>query len=236
MLPRAIAVSEFIAGHLRNLGYRGNIDVIPAGVRLEMFTYRAPRTNVDRVRVAFVGRLVRRKGLDVLLDAIARLPESQRSSLTVSVIGDGPERGALEAQAVELGVTGSVDFLGAVPRPQVIETLEQSDVFVMSSRTMPNGEAEGSPVVTKEAQAIGLPMVVTDSGGTRETVPEELQHEVVPEDDPAALAERLEHVLGNPADWQRRSALGRRYVEEAFSWRRLAERSAEVYRELVNGR
>jgi colanic acid/amylovoran biosynthesis glycosyltransferase len=229
-MPRAIAVSSFIAERVRELGYRGPIDIIPAGVRLEAFPYRAPREAPDDPRLIFIGRLVDRKGLDVLLAALARLPHDRA---TLAVVGDGPRRAALEQLATELRLDGRVRFHGALPRPRVIELLAGSDVLVMSSRTMPSGEAEGSPVVTKEALAIGLPFVATDSGGTRETFPPELAHEVVPEDDADALAGRLEAVVGDPGDWARRSTLGRRFAEERFSWRALAERTTAVYEEMT---
>jgi glycosyltransferase involved in cell wall biosynthesis len=229
VMPRAIAVSSFIADRVRELGYPGTLDVIPAGVRLEEFTYRPPREAPDDPRLVFIGRLVDRKGLDVLLRALPHLPPP----VTLAVVGDGPRRAALEALAAELGVAGRVRFHGALPRPKVIEVLSAGDVLVMSSRTMPSGEAEGSPVVTKEALATGLPFVATDSGGTRETFPPELAHEVVPENDPDALAARLAAVLGDPGDWVRRSAIGRRFAEERFSWRALAERAAAVYRSVA---
>ena len=225
-VPRAIAVSSFIADRVRELGYRGRLDIIPAGVRLEEFAYRPPRDAPTDPRLVFIGRLVDRKGLDVLLRALPQLPKP----VTLDVVGDGPRRDALEGLAGELGLDGRVRFHGAQSRPRVIDVLSAGDVLVMSSRTMPTGEAEGSPVVTKEALAIGLPFVATDSGGTRETFPPDLADEVVPEDDPAALADRLGAVLADPGDWARRSTLGRRFAEERFSWRTLAERTAEVYR------
>ncbi|MGI8781406.1 MAG: glycosyltransferase [Solirubrobacteraceae bacterium] len=233
--PRVIAVSEFLAARLRALGFPGTIDIIPAGIRLEEFPYRPPRTAPPSPRLIFVGRLVPRKGLDVLLRALRRLPPAL-DGVRLQVIGDGPSRPALEALAAQLGLSERVRFAGALERPQMVSHLREADVLVMASRTLANGEAEGSPVVTKEALAVGLPFVATDCGGTRETFPPELLDEIVPENDDEALAARLAAVLGDPGDWPRRSRLGRRFAEERFAWRTLAERSVAVYQELAAGR
>jgi len=232
VVPRAIAVSSFIADIVRARGFTGDVDIIPAGVRLEEFPYRPPRDDAADPRLIFIGRLVPRKGLDVLLRALAGLAPGLHRT-TLAVIGDGPSRASLEALTAELGLRDRVTFYGALLRPRIRALLHDSDVLVMSSRTMPTGEAEGSPVVTKEALAVGLPVVATDCGGTRETFPPELAGEVVPEDDPRMLAERLTGTLSDPGDWRRRSELGRRFVEERFSWRDLAEQTLAVYRALA---
>jgi glycosyltransferase involved in cell wall biosynthesis len=122
-----------------------------------------------------------------------------------------------------------VRFLGARPRDEVVEVMRESDIFVISSRTMPSGEVEGSPVVTKEAQAIGLPVVATDNGGTRETLPPEIRHEIVAQDDPSALATAIVRLLDDAERWPERSRAGRAFVEAEFDWSQLAARTVSVY-------
>lgn len=228
-LPRVIAVSGNVAAELRRHGYAGPIDIVPAGIRLEDFPFRPPRPAPDPVRLIFIGRLVAVKGLDVLLHALGRLPGAP----TLDVIGDGPKRADFEALAVRLGLTDRVSFAGALPRAQVAAHLRDADVLAMASRTQPNGQGEGSPVVIKEALATGLPFVATNCGGTREAYPPELVHEIVPEGDVDALSERIGAVIADPGDWPRRAGIGRRFVEERLSWASLARRSAAIYEELA---
>jgi glycosyltransferase involved in cell wall biosynthesis len=230
-LAGGIAVSEFVAGLVRRLGYEGPLEIVPAGVRVDRFPFRPARADGDDVRLLFVGRLVARKGLDVVLRALAHSMHSEE--LRLEVIGDGPMRAECERLARELGFDRRVRFLGAQPGAAVIDALQRNDVLVMASRTMPNGEAEGSPVVTKEAQAAGLQLVVTDNGGTRETIPPELRGEIVPEEDPRALAAALDRLIDHRAEWPERSHRGRRFVEENFDWNRLGRRIVALYERLA---
>jgi glycosyltransferase involved in cell wall biosynthesis len=104
---------------------------------------------------------------------------------------------------------------------------------VLASRTPPDGEAEGSPVITKEALAVGVPIVATDNGGTAETIPPSYRHELVPEGDDAALAAAIEALVAEHDRWPDRVRIGRRWVEEQFDWAALAARLTAIYAELA---
>jgi glycosyltransferase involved in cell wall biosynthesis len=232
-VPRVVAVSEFIAEKVRDAGFDRHIDVIPAGVRLERFPFREASTE-GPVRIAFVGRQVLRKGLDVLLRALPAVLR-QHPDVSVSVVGDGPEADANSNLVRQLGIASHVRLLGARPSDDVQELLHRSDILVMCSRVMPNGEAEGSPVVTKEALASGALVVATDNGGTAETLPPEFRREMVPANDPDALATRICGLIAARNTWPERARVGRAYVEREFDWRLLARRTSDVYEALVEG-
>ncbi len=140
-------------------------------------------------RLLFVGLLVRRKGVHVLLDALADpvLP----SDLRLTVAGDGPERESLEQQARRLGLTDRVEFLGF--RPDVSSLLADAHAFVLPSAM------EQQPLVLIEALGAGKPIVATDVGGVREMVGD--AGVVVPAGDPSALAAALQLlVAGDSAE------------------------------------
>lgn len=223
-----IAVSEFLAGKLRELGFGQEVSVVPIGVHLEKFPYRASTPPGDEIRLLFVGRLVPRKGLDLLLRALERVA-SEEPAVTLDVVGDGAGRAELEALTARLGLTQRVRFLGAQWPDGVLRAQREAHLQVMPSRTMPSGEAEGSPTVTKEAQAVGLPLVATASGGTVETIAPPYRHELVPEDDAVALADRILAVLDDRPGWGERTLGGRQWVEEEFDWRKLAARIGKLY-------
>lgn len=234
-VDRAIAVSEFLADRLRSLGFDREIVVVPIGVRLERFTFRPPAIDDREARLLFVGRLVPRKGLDVLLRALPRVAR-EHQAVRLDVVGDGSSRRELEALAGRMGVAERVHFLGARPPDGVLRAQRAAHIQVVPSRTMPNGEAEGSPTVTKEAQAVGLPLVATASGGTVETVAPRHREEIVPEDDHEALAERILVLLDDRAGWPERARVGRAWVEEQFDWRHLAVRITRLYAEALGDR
>ena len=219
-LHTAVAVSDFIEDKLRGLGYGGPVEIIPAGVRLDRLPYRGDLPGDGRV--LYVGRLNDQKGLSVLLDALPSL------GAELDVIGGGPRREALEAQARRLRVPAT--FHGPLPRREdVLEAMQRASVLVMPSRAMPDGQAEGSPVVTKEAQAVGIPLVATDTGGISSTIPPEHRGDLVPGNDPQALAAAVARLLADPAASVARSRHARVWVEEQFDAERLALRTRELY-------
>jgi glycosyltransferase involved in cell wall biosynthesis len=229
---RATVSSCFLEDRLRAFGYTGPVDVVPAGVRLDAFRFSGGPRPGPAPRLLYVGRLIAVKGLEVLLAALARLRAGDlRPSL--EVIGDGPLRDELEGAARAAGLGAAVDFRGVRGHDEVRRALERADMLVVPSRRMPDGQAEGSPVVVKEAQAVGVPIVATDTGGVAETFPPELRHELVPGDDPDALAHRIVQVWDDRAGWPQRVQLQREWVAAEFAWDRLAARLSVIYEALL---
>lgn len=160
---------------------------------------RAPKA---RPRVLFVGRLSRAKNVDVILDALARV------GLSCTIVGDGPERGALEAQALRLGVDAT--FAGAVGFDRVLGFYETHDVLVLASET------EGWPKAIVEAMAFGLVCIGSDRGLIPQILGEGRGF-VVPPRDVDALAVALRRAA-DPAEAGpmigRAAAFGQRYSLE----------------------
>jgi colanic acid/amylovoran biosynthesis glycosyltransferase len=232
VLGHALPVSEQLADRLRELNYAGPITVIPAGVRLDKFPLRdVSPSSEGALTVLHVGRLTERKGVDLLVRAIAELDPDVK----LEVVGDGPERMRLEQLAVDLGVSARVTFQGAGSPDEVARALRRAHVLVMASRTLPSGEAEGNPVVLKEAMAVGVPFVATANGGIPEMVPPELRGELVPEENVPALVEAIRSVLGDRAGWPERAAVGRQWVASAFDASQLGARTVQVYDQLLAG-
>jgi colanic acid/amylovoran biosynthesis glycosyltransferase len=233
-LDLAFVVSSFIERRVRELGFAGRTEIVPAGVSLERLRYRERQPPDDAgLRILYLGRLTPQKGLSVLLDAMPRVlaavPDTQ-----LDVIGGGPLDRALRKQAQRLGIGDAVVFHGPLPgREDVVEVMRHAHVQVVPSRAMPNGQAEGSPVVTKEAQAAGVPLVATDSGGLIDTLPPEHRGDIVPSDDSATLAERIIALLADPAARQQRAEVARAWVEREFDQMRLAEKTISLYEQAL---
>ncbi len=155
------------------------------------------RTASPASRVLFVGRLSRSKNVHVLLAALGRL-RKEGIDLPCTIVGDGPERAALEAQAAELGVAAS--FAGGVDFDSVLAFYETHDVLVLASET------EGWPKAIAEAMAFGLVCVGSDRG----LIPQMLGEGkglIVPPGDETALTDALRKVA---ADFQEALEMGRR--------------------------
>jgi glycosyltransferase involved in cell wall biosynthesis len=225
-------VSRFLEDRLRRIGYEGQIDLIPSGVRLSAFPFRGTPRPRSAPALLFVGRLVPGKGVDVLLRAVHRV-RAGGLDMTLRVIGDGPVRAELESSARAEGLAEAVRFLGTRSHQQVREELERSDIVVIPSQVMPDGLEEGSSVVSKEAQAVGVPVVATRVGGIPETFPPDLRHELVAPGSDEALAAGIVRVWCERERWPTRVKLQRDWIAAEFAWDQIARRLAEVYRRLL---
>jgi len=165
-----------------------------------------------------VGRLTAVKGVDVALDALARLPDAH-----LAVIGEGEQRVALEAQAVALGVIRRVHWTGYQPHERVLAYIRAADVFVLSSHT------EGLSHVLLEALSVETPVVATAVGGNIEILTGEQTGLLVPPGDAAALAEAIARLQRDPALRDRLMVAGQRRVAD-FSWDATVERTEALLR------
>jgi len=171
-----------------------------------------------------VAALVHRKGIDVLLDALARLADDGlRPALWIA--GQGPARPALEKQARELGLDHQVRFLGE--RSDIADLLAACDVFILPSRH------EGLGVAALEAMAAARPVVATRVGGLAEAVVDERTGLLVPPDDPGALADALARLLHDPALRERLAAEGPARVAEGFGADDLVDAYEDLYFEVL---
>jgi len=230
---RVIAVSEFIAGCLRANGCPAErITVHHIGVDTRLFR---PDGAVPRAPnlVLFVGRLVSKKGLSHLL---AALPAVLRAvpGVELAVAGDGPLRASLEREAADAALP--VSFLGVQSPAAVRDLMCRAAVLCAPGVVTAGGDAEGLPMTIVEAQACGLPVVTTPSGGSAEGVVDGETGFVVPAGDPAALATALVAVLGDAAFRGRAGAAARAHALAHFDLQVQTARLESIYDEVRGAR
>jgi len=166
-------------------------------------------------RLLYVGRLAAAKGLPILFESLRMLDGAQRN-LVLTVVGDGPDRAALEEMAAEMGLAKTVRFTGYQSQSAVRTWLQETDVFVLPSF------AEGVPVVLMEAMAGGVPVIATRIAGIAELVEDGVSGYLLPPGDAVSLAQRLGELMGDPQLRSRLGAAGRAKVEADFDVRREA--------------
>jgi colanic acid/amylovoran biosynthesis glycosyltransferase len=175
------------------------------------FSVRTLETG-ESVRLISLTRLVEKKGIEYAIRAVARL--DRLVPVVYDVIGDGPLRSELETLIRSLGVQDRVRLHGWKVKQEVIAYLDQAHVLVAPSVTAADGDEEGIPVALMEAMAVGLPVVTTRHSGIPELVQDGVSGYLVPERDVEALADRLNHVVSNPTDWEHLGRAGRAFVEQ----------------------
>ncbi|HEY2599256.1 MAG TPA: glycosyltransferase family 4 protein [Candidatus Dormibacteraeota bacterium] len=221
-----VAISSFTANEL------GRFAEVP--VRVIPYTIGFPEAQASRsfggdgsFRILFVGRLVQRKGVTHLIEAIRRLPTDLHAHLVV--IGDGPERENLAEQVRTNGLEGGVDIRGRVPESALLEAYAASSVFVLPAIVDERGETEGLGVVLLEAMSYGIPVVGSDIGGITDIVENEQSGLLVAPADAEQLARALERLARDPALAARLGAAGMRRLQAEFGWPEIMRKWAECY-------
>ncbi len=225
-----VCVSEYIRRRAIEWGYPAERTVaLPIGVDTGVIK---PAPFVETPRIVHVARLVEVKGTADLLRAFATVRRALPSAELV-IVGDGPLRARLGALATQLGVAEAVRFLGALPHAEVLAEIGAAQVLCLPSATAPNGAQEGLGLVLLEAAASGRPVVGTDHGGIPEAVVDGVNGYLVPERDPAALADRLLALLADPGLGERLGAAGRQMVERQYDLQTQTAKLESLYQDLT---
>ncbi|MCX8173889.1 MAG: glycosyltransferase family 4 protein [Thermoplasmata archaeon] len=171
----------------------------------------------DKFKILVVARLVYRKGVHVLLQAIAEMKD--REKVVLWVVGDGAEREKLMELAGKLGLARNVVFFGSLSVENLLPLYQNCDLYCQPSITDPSGDKEGLPVAMTEAMAFEKPVIATSHAD----IPNVLQEILVPENDHNALASAIQKVMAMPAE--ERALLGMKNREIVV--RKFSERNYE---------
>jgi glycosyltransferase involved in cell wall biosynthesis len=208
--------------------HRGRVRVVPLGVDLDYFkpepAARDPIPQVPHPRILFVGKLRYYKGLPVLAAAMARLPEAH-----LVVAGEGPELPAFERALRENQCRGRSHLLGEVDGETLRRLYQTADAAVLPSTS----KAEAFGIAVAEAQACGVPAVITNVGtGTAQTVNDGVSGRVIPPRDPVALATALAWCL-EPGRSAALRLAARTHAERDLCARRMVATVQQLYEEVV---
>jgi colanic acid/amylovoran biosynthesis glycosyltransferase len=226
-----LSCSAYVRGRGLEMGYPAERTIVHRiGVDVEQF--RPPAAGRREKIVLFVGRLVEKKGCASLIEAMAEV-QRRCPAAELVVIGGGRLRADYEARAAAGRIR--CRFLGTQPPRVVQDWMARAAVFCVPSVVAASGDAEGFGMVFIEAQAMGLPVVSTRSGGIPEAVKNQETGLLVKERDPRALAEAILALIESDQLWQRFSVAGRKRVVEHFNLARQTERLEDVFEQLLAG-
>lgn len=175
-------------------------------------------------------RLVEKKGLHTTLHAFREVA-GRHPAARLTLVGEGPQRGALEEAVCRLGLAGRVELPGFLPPEQVLEQYHRAHLFLHPSQTTPDGNREGVPNSLLEAMATGLPVLATRHGGIPEAVSDGRSGHLVTEGDAAGLAAAATALMEDPGAWQAASREAVREVAEKFERSRQIARLEAIYDE-----
>ena len=225
-----VPLSDDLMAGLRTIpGLNGNLRLIMNGVDTseiesgkevanELIKFR----NEGKFIMGYVGQLIPRKGLDVLLDAVSRLGFD---NWYLAILGEGESRASLERQAKDLGINHKVCFYGF--REERLTFLRGFDLFVLPSRL------EGIPRCLMEALAAGIPVIASDIPGCQDLVAHGQTGLLFPVDDREALTNLIDGIVADAGAGSRLARAGRELIDSRFSAKRMAKEYASLYGSLV---
>lgn len=216
--------SEFTANLIRQLAHVP-VHVIPYGSRIDI----KDLPDQDMAGgVLFVGRLIERKGLPYLLEAIHLL--AQKRSVHLDIVGEGNLKAELMKRAAQLGISDRVIFHGRVDDDALITLYARCSLFVLPSIIDSHGDTEGLGVVLLEAMSYQKPVIATSVGGISDIVRDGETGLLVAEKSAPALAQAIERILDDPELARRLGKQGAEYVKERFDWDRIVDEIETLYR------
>jgi glycosyltransferase involved in cell wall biosynthesis len=208
------------------------IQVIPMGVDLQ--NRFVPGANRQQTGVVlFVGRLVEKKGLQYLIEALPTILEKHPRTI-LRVVGDGQEKERINQRILELNIGERVEFMGAVSNDALPEIYQSSDAVVFPSIIAGDGDREGFGLVLVEALGCKCATVVTDLPAMQDIVRNGRSALVIPERDSARLAEKVNLLLDDAELRQKLGEQGRADVLERFDWEVIDRRYTDLISSLIN--
>ena len=219
-----ITVSSALAANVkRQLGIDSVVINNMYGPEFSYLPRTAPRKAGDPVRLVAVGSLLPVKGYGTLLQALARLKDSEQP-WQMQIVGGGKLHGELQKQIQALGLGQLVELLGLRPKSEILRLLYESDLFVMSSTSETFG------VAAVEALAVGLPVVATDCGGPRDFI-SPLNGRLSPVGDAEGLSESIAYMMAHLADYDRKAIA--QDCHDRFSHEAIARKVEDVLKKVT---
>jgi len=206
-----------------------NIEIIPLGFvepNFKKFSRKDLKVSEEEIILISIGRLVKRKGYNYAIEAIAKLPYQNVKYL---IVGDGPEKANLENLAKRLGVSDKVIFLGFLPEEKKFQYLSISDIYVLSSLH------EGFGICLLEAMYCGLPIVATNNGGQTDFLEDGENGFLVPVGDADLLAKKIE-ILYNNSDLRQTMSHNNLKKIKDFYIKNIAVKYDKLFKEIIEKR
>jgi glycosyltransferase involved in cell wall biosynthesis len=231
----AVTVSEHNRAHLAAVADPDRLVVIRNGVDVERIPFRsAIHRNGGARRILAVGRLVPKKGFDVLIEAVAELRAQGRGDVEAWIVGEGPEEARLSSLIAERELGDRVELLGARPHAEVLALMTRASLLSVPSVIAADGDRDGLPTVIPEAMAAGLPVVAARTVGIPELVIDGETGLLAEPGNPAGLARALGNLLDDPARAAALARAARAKIEAEYDLKRnvarLCKRFAAVPR------
>jgi glycosyltransferase involved in cell wall biosynthesis len=205
------------------------MEVIPMGVDLQDLFKPASDVGLTREKaLLYVGRLVEKKGVSYLLEAMVAIVH-RYPNVSLTLVGEGPDMAALQHQARDLNLEDNVTFMGAVTNSSLPAIYSRHALFVLPSVVARSGDQEGFGLVLVEAMGSGCVAISSDLPATRDIVEHGVSGIRVPPASPVALSDAILELLGDRNKVEQLATSGREYVLQRYDWSAIADRYQKIF-------
>lgn len=222
---KVVTFSTYIKDLIREYD-KIEVEIIPYGATIQERKFKVKKNKEKRI--LFVGRLIERKGVKYLVEAMPKILEKVDSRLII--IGDGGEKKNLERYVRQLNLNKKIKFLGKVSDRRLEEEYKKCDVFVLPAIVDSKGDTEGLGVVLIEALMYKKPIVASDVGGIKDVVINNKTGLLIQERNIKELAGAIINIVKNSELAKRLGNEGYRYVKKKFDWDRIINKFCETYK------
>ncbi len=227
--------SNYSKNELIKLGCPANkIRLLPVGLDCSVFNLAGKKIKKDKtIRLLYVGRLVINKGILSALDAYKRICSSIKEDIYFDIVGDGELMPEVISYIKRNKLKNKVILHGSLASDKIIELMQSDDIFLFPGITAPNGRKENQGLVIQEAQAMELPVIVSDVGGVPEGVVDGKTGFVVTEGDINSIVDKLKQLMDDDILRKSMGQQGRQYVMGKFDIKIIGKHLVDVYEELL---
>ena len=207
--------------------------ILPVGLDTTFFKRKLSKKDSINFDIVFCGRLIKLKGPDLAIDILKKLIELGYSNVRLYLVGDGPLRDQLKTQIKTNNLEHHIVLYGSLSQQKIINLFEQADTFLLPGRYDPEtGRAETQGLVIQEAQAMELPVVVSDVGGMKYGVLQNKSGFIIKEGDLDGFVKVLESLILNPKLKVEMGREGRLFVKNNYHIQILTQNLLDIYRVL----
>jgi glycosyltransferase involved in cell wall biosynthesis len=214
------AISNFLGHWSKDMGFRGQVEVIPNGVDIMKFENHAVKEIRNETVLITTSRLVEKNGVGDIIESLEYLPES----VSLKILGVGQLESSLKSKVKKLNLENRVDFVGFVNQDNIPKYLHDADIFIRPSLS----EGMGNSFI--EAMAAGLPVIATNVGGIPDFLTDGVTGLFVGVHNPKDIASKIERLISDPNLRTRLISNSKKMVNERYDWDLIAgEMKSKVF-------
>jgi len=228
-----ITNSSYTSKRVLELGFdEKKIKVLP--VYFNTAYFRKKNVNIgSEFNLITVGRLVEFKGIEFAIRALAKAKEQFSSPFHYTIVGAGPLREQLNTLIYELSMNDYIELVGNKTQDEILELMDASSVFLLTGVSSRDGREENQGLVIQEAQAMELPVIVSNVGGISEGMIDNQTGFLVEQKDIESIAEKIIYLYLNPSERIRMGKAGRAFVQDKYSIPFSTKQLISYYKNLI---